>query len=106
DPEIVSGFFGQASQRGAMHGTATSNSTHSVNPTPTSSSSTAISNLAWCNANLTDAALRSLVDQDVSDNVISRHEMLDIFSQVEKDGSVSTGEFSDLKRLVGQTSFF
>jgi hypothetical protein len=60
----------------------------------------------WSATTLHDAALVSLLRQDTLDNLITRSEMLGIFSQVEKDGSVSVNEFADLKQIVAKTSFF
>jgi hypothetical protein len=60
----------------------------------------------WYASNLHDAALQSLVRQDALDNVLSRQDMLSIFSQVEKDGTVTANEFSDLRQVVAKTSLF
>ncbi len=75
-----------------------------VQSSPTSPATTA--NLAWCNANLHDAALHSLVESDVADGVLSRQDMLNVFAEVEIDGKVTSTEFSDLAQLVAKTSFY
>jgi hypothetical protein len=62
--------------------------------------------LDWYASNLHDAALQSLARQDAQDNVLSRQDMLAIFGQVEKDGTVTANEFSDLKQIVAKTSLF
>ncbi len=63
-------------------------------------------NIAWCNTNLHDAAVRSLVESDLGDGNLSRADMLAVFGQVEKEGNLSSTTFADLKALVGKTSFF
>ncbi len=75
-------------------------------PPPIQTVGSTNSDLAWCNANLHDVVLRSLVIQDVRDGVVDRTEMLALFSQVRHDGTVSANEFSDLKQVVGKSSFF
>jgi hypothetical protein len=86
-------------------GTTTSSVGASVTITKTTTT-TVVSDVSWCNQNLHDAALRSLVSADVQDHILTRQEMLNIFSLVEKDATVSTNEFSDLRQIVGKTSFF
>jgi hypothetical protein len=60
----------------------------------------------WFAANLHDAALQSLARQEASDNVLSRQDMLNIFGQVEKDGTVTANELGDLKQIVARSSWF
>lgn len=60
----------------------------------------------WYATNLHDLALQSLVRADALDNVLSRQDMLSIFSLVEKDGTVTANEFTDLKQVVSRTSLF
>jgi len=76
-----------------------------VTPAP-SQPVAASADVAWCNANLRDTVLRSLVIQNMRDGVIDRTEMLGVFTQVRRDGTVSGNEFSDLQRVVGKSSFF
>jgi hypothetical protein len=80
-------------------------------PAATNSSTTSVGQYAvqgadWFSANLVDAALRDTARADASDGTLNRADMLAIFNQVKKDGVVSSSEFADLKRLVGQTAFF
>jgi hypothetical protein len=60
----------------------------------------------WFAANLHDASLQTLVRAEAQDGVLSRSDMLSIFSQVEKKGAVTATEFADLKTIVAKTSFF
>jgi hypothetical protein len=61
----------------------------------------------WFDLNISDLALRSLVRQDVNrDHVLNRADMLAIFGEVEQDGKVTSNEFTDLKHVVGDTSYF
>src|SRR5207249_3083724 len=43
---------------------------------------------------------------DYSDRALNRSEMLAVFQQVEKDGTVSSNEFTDLKAVASNTSLF
>jgi hypothetical protein len=92
----------------SIAGRVASTSTSSVGASVTiaKTSTTVLSDLSWCNQNLHDAAVRSLVSADVQDHILTRQEMLNIFSLVEKDATVSTNEFSDLRQIVGKASFF
>ena len=55
----------------------------------------------WFTQNLIDPTLQSLVRaRVVDDGGLTRADMLEVFSQVGKDGSVSTNEFDDLRAIV------
>jgi hypothetical protein len=60
----------------------------------------------WFDANVQDTALRQLLKQGFTDNLLSRNEMLAAFDQVEQDGTVSTTEFSDLQKVANNSSLF
>lgn len=55
--------------------------------------------VGWFDANLTDAALRSLARFNYRDGLIERTDMLDLYAQVKLDGSVNSKEFKDLRKL-------
>ena len=60
----------------------------------------------WFDRNTRDEALRQLLKQDFADRVVNRQEMLDVFRQVSKDGTVSAGEFEDLKAVAKNATLF
>lgn len=63
--------------------------------------------LDWFDLNVHDAALRQLLKTDyAADHALSRAEMLAVFQQVEKDGTVSSNEYTDLKAVANNGSLF
>jgi hypothetical protein len=62
--------------------------------------------LSWFDLNVRDAALRQLLKTDFADNVVNRSEMLGVFNQVKKDGTVSANEFGDLKAVANNAALF
>jgi hypothetical protein len=62
--------------------------------------------LDWFDLNVHDAALRQLLKTDFADKALNRNEMLGVFTQVEKDGTVSSNEFNDLKAVANNASLF
>jgi hypothetical protein len=54
----------------------------------------------WFDQNMNDAALRSLVRTLNADQNLNRADMLAVFAQASKDGTVSAAEFGDLGILV------
>lgn len=60
----------------------------------------------WFDANIQDAALRQLLQQNFADNLLSRNEMLGVFDAVQQDGAVSSAEFADLTDVANNTSLF
>jgi hypothetical protein len=56
-------------------------------------------NFDWFDRNLTDPTVRSLARLEYSDMQLSRTDMLNIFSEIGQDGSVSANEFSDLQKI-------
>lgn len=60
----------------------------------------------WFAVNLGDVALRNVVRASAVDNLLSRQDMLSIFTQVGRDGVVSASEFTDLKTVLNKTSFY
>lgn len=60
----------------------------------------------WFDANIRDAALRSLLKSDFADKIIDRREMLDLFEQVAADRIVSSNEFADLTAVANNQSLF
>lgn len=73
--------------------------TTSTAPTTTTTTPTTTSN-NWFTENMSDAALRSLAANLDADGSLSRSDMLAIFGQVEKSGTVSATDFHDLQNLV------
>ncbi len=80
--------------------------TPAVKTAATSQAPAAAAKLDWYATSLQDIALRDLTRQSTLDNALNRAEMLNIFGQVQKDGTVSAQEFADLKQIVGKTTFF
>jgi hypothetical protein len=62
--------------------------------------------VTWFDANIHDAALLSLLKTDYADKSINRTEMLAVFKQVEKDGTVTATEFNDLKAVANNAALF
>src|SRR5262249_49493676 len=60
----------------------------------------------WADYNIHDEALRQLVKTDLTDNVLNRAEILAIFKQVEKDGTLNSVEFTDLKAIANTSTLF
>jgi hypothetical protein len=60
----------------------------------------------WFNANIQDAALRSLGSSLYVDSVINRGDMLALFQNVQDGGAVDGTEFADLQRIVSNTTLF
>lgn len=59
----------------------------------------------WFDMKIQDAMLRSVARYLGRDSCLSRPDMLQVFDQVEKDGTVSSGEYSDLKDILAGGSF-
>jgi Calpain family cysteine protease len=62
--------------------------------------------VTWADQNLKTAFLRSAVDIDAADGVLSRNDMIAIFRQVESAGNLATSVFTDLKSIVNHTAYF
>jgi len=62
--------------------------------------------LSWFDSTIHDAALRTLLKQDFADDVLSRADMLAIFSQVERSGNLSATDFADLRSVVNDSLLF
>lgn len=60
----------------------------------------------WFDANIKDAALRSLLKTGFGDKVIDRKEMLQLFTQVAADRVVSANEYADLSAVANNASLF
>jgi hypothetical protein len=60
----------------------------------------------WFDANIKDTALRALLKTDFADNKLNRTEMIAVFKQVGKDGTVSSNEYSDLYAVANNSSLF
>ncbi len=58
----------------------------------------------WFSQNLHDATLVGLVRGLDADRQLSRADLLSVFSQLEKDGTVSAAELGDLRTIVGNAS--
>jgi hypothetical protein len=54
----------------------------------------------WFDAALTDPGVRSLARKLAADGTLDRSDMLQIFTEIESDGTVVAAEFNDLKQLV------
>jgi hypothetical protein len=54
----------------------------------------------WFDAGISDPTLRTLARSLAADNWLTRGDWWQIFTQVEKDGTVSAGEFHDLQDLL------
>src|SRR5262245_30350356 len=50
----------------------------------------------WFDAAFTDAGFRTLARSLAADGTVSRADLFQLFAQVERDGTVSAAEFSDL----------
>jgi hypothetical protein len=62
--------------------------------------------LSWFDSHVQTLTIRNLGKSDIQDGVLSRSDMLSIFSAVEKAGSVTANEFNDLKTIVGYAALF
>src|SRR5262245_38896293 len=62
--------------------------------------------LDWFDQNVHDAAQRQLLRTDFADKSLNRSDMLGVFTQVKKDGTVSSNEFTDLKTVANAASLF
>ena len=60
----------------------------------------------WFDQNLRDTALRTLVKQDFADGVLGRADMLGIFYQVARNGTLNATDFGDLKAIANNASLF
>ncbi len=60
----------------------------------------------WFDANILDAALRSLGSNLYVDGLIDRSDAMALFREVEVDGTVSTAELADLQLIVNTTPLF
>jgi hypothetical protein len=58
----------------------------------------------WFSTNLKDPGLVSLVRNLDADKVLSRADMMTVFAQVEKAGTVSSTDFTDLQTLVNSAA--
>src|SRR5262245_38540056 len=58
----------------------------------------------WYTLNVKDPALLNMVRTFNAPDQINRHEFLQLFTQVEQDGTVSAVELSDLRAVVANTS--
>jgi len=67
-------------------------------PTPTPSN--------WFTTNIVDAALRSLGETLYADNLLSRHDMIQLFNDAGDGGFVDATEFNDLKKIVNTSVLF
>ncbi len=70
-----------------------------------SSMNRSVGHCGWFDMKIDDAALRSQSRILARDLTLDRADMLQVFQQVEADGTVSSTEFSDLKDLVVGGSF-
>ena len=80
----------------------------SANPAPTPAPTPTPAPVSdWFSANLHDAALQTPTRQEAAtDGNLSRQDMLNIFAEVEKDGTVTTNEFNDLKTIIATPTLF
>ena len=62
--------------------------------------------LDWFDSNIRDESLRYLLKNSYADSKLSRAEMLAVFTQVKKDGVVSTNEYSDLYAAANNASLY
>ncbi len=60
----------------------------------------------WFSANIHNVPLRNLAQSDYQDGVLSRTDMIGLLRQVEKAGSLTSSEFSDLKNIVNDAGLF
>ena len=57
-------------------------------------------NFDWFDRNLLDPTVRSLARVEYSDMLFDRSDMLNVYTQIAKDGTVSANEFNDLQKLA------
>src|SRR5262245_52377106 len=62
--------------------------------------------LTWFDFSIRDAALRQLLKTDFADSALGRGDMIGVFNQVKKVGTVSSNEFNDLKKVANRTTLF
>lgn len=74
--------------------------TPSPNPTPNPTPSN------WFDANVVDAALRTLGHNLYADGRIDRRDIIALLKNVEDGGTVDATELSDLKKIVGNSTLF
>ncbi|HEY2759881.1 MAG TPA: C2 family cysteine protease [Pirellulales bacterium] len=60
----------------------------------------------WFDSHVSTLSIRNLGKTDIQDGVLSRSDMMAIFSAVEKVGAVTATEFSDLKNIVNYAGLF
>ena len=77
-----------------------------VAPPPAAVAPSAAQPVDWFSSNLFDTALRNLTRSNANDGTLSRTDMLSMFTQVRKDGTVSANEFYDLKKVIANNSLF
>ena len=88
---VSSGNLAAGATSGPATTTPPSNPTPPTNPPP--------SNPDWFDDALSDAGVRSLARTVSGDGAIDRQDMLALFTEVEKDGTVTANEIHDLKAL-------
>lgn len=59
----------------------------------------------WFDGNIQDAGLRAIARSSFADNVLSRNEMIAIFTNAEDGNMIDGTELNDLRTLVANTSF-
>ena len=62
--------------------------------------------MSWADTAIRDAAIRQLVNTNLTDKVLNRTEMIAIFKQAGKDGKVSDVEFADLTALANKADLY
>jgi hypothetical protein len=60
----------------------------------------------WFQANIADAALRDLGSSLYTDGILNRADMLALFQNAQDGGVVDATEFSDLKKIVSNSTLF
>jgi hypothetical protein len=72
-------------------------------PTPTPPPVTPPARPDWFDAAVTNTTLRTLARSDAADGTLSRSDWLQLFVQVEQDGTITAGEIKDLDHLLHPT---
>jgi hypothetical protein len=62
--------------------------------------------IAWLQANVKNAVIRTLAQSDFHDGVLSRTEMISIFRRVEQNGAMKLQELNGLRAIVNHGAFF